>query len=136
MDDTLRQLDRHPQLSISIRQGTEHFGDGLVTVTARGDGLVVVDRRRAGTPSRVEAKLPPERIRDLGRALADHRLTAPRRSSLPREPGDSPLVLRVEGGPRPFQADLWYGDRYQDRDLDAIIRLADGLVQELAPATR
>lgn len=134
MDDSLRQLDQHPRLSISIRQGTEHFRDGQVTITVRGDGLIAADRLRAGTPSHVEQRLPPERIRELGRALADHRLTAARTSKLPREPGDSPLVLRVEGGARPFQADLWYGDRYQDRDLDAIIRLADGLVKELEPA--
>lgn len=136
MDDSLRQLDQHPRLAVSIRQGTEHFRDGVVTVTIRGDGLVVVDRLRAGTPSRVEQRLPPERVRDLGRALAEHRVTAARTSKLPREPGDTPLVLRVDGGARPFQAEVWYGDRYQDRDLDALIRLADALVTEVAPPAR
>lgn len=132
MDDSLRQLDQHPRLAISIRQGTEHFRDGQVTVTVHGDGKVVVDRLRAGQPSRQEKQLSPERVRELGKTLAEHRVAAPRKTTLPREPGDTPLVLRVEGTARPFQADLWYGDRYQDKDLDALIRLADALVREVA----
>lgn len=133
MDDPLRNLDQYPGVAITIRQGTEHFRNGLVTLTIHGDGKVEVDQLRAGQAAHYEKQLPPDRIRDIGRQLAEHRVSAPRTTSLPRQPGDTPLVLRVEGaGPAPFQADLWYGDRYKDSDLDAIIRLADALVKEVS----
>jgi hypothetical protein len=135
MDDPLRTLDQHPGIAISIRQGTEHFRNGLVTLIIHGNGTVGVDQLRAGKAAHYEKQLPPDRIRDLGRQLAEHRVSAPRKTSLPRQPGDTPLVLRVEGaGPAPFQADVWYGDRYKDSDLDAIIRLADTLVNEVGGA--
>lgn len=130
MTDPLRALDRHPALTITIRQGTEHFADGVVTLTVRGDGAVTVEQRRGGQAHRHGLQLDAARVAAIGGALADHRLTAPRTTSLPREPGDTRLILRVDGGATPFEASLWYGDRYQDRDLDAIIRLADGLVHE------
>jgi hypothetical protein len=132
-DDALRTLDQHPGVAISIRQGTEHFRNGLVTLIVRGDGAVAVDQLRSGQTAHYEKQLSPDRIRDIGGQLAEHHLSAPRTTSLPRQPDDTPLVLRVEGAePAPFQADLWYGDRYKDSDLDAIIRLADALVNEVS----
>jgi hypothetical protein len=133
MDDPLRSLDQHPGAAITIQQGTEHFRYGLITLVIRGGGAVEVDQLRSGAATHYAKPVPAARIAELGRTLAEHRLSAPRTTSLPRQPGDSPLVLRVEGlGAAPFQADLWYGDRYKDRDLDAIIRLADALVDEVS----
>ena len=65
----------------------------------------------------------------LGRALADHQFTAPRTSTLPRDPGDTRLVLQLSGSGVPaFETAIWYADRFKDRDLDAILRLADDLL--------
>jgi hypothetical protein len=129
MDDPLRAFDRHPTATVTIRFGTEHFGNGEITLTVRGDGAVSVDQRAAGTVTHHSAQLDGARIVALGGALADHQFTAPRTSTLPRNPGDTRLVLRLSGsGVRRFETTIWYADRFADRDLDAILRAADDLL--------
>lgn len=129
MDDSIRALDRHPTAAITIRYGTEHFGRGQVTLTIRGDGAVAVEQRLAGTLASFAAHLDAPRVAELGKALAEHHFTRPRTSTLPREPGDTPLVLRLSGPDVPaFEATIWYADRYKDRDLDAILRLTDDVL--------
>jgi hypothetical protein len=129
MDDPLRALDRHPAAAISIRYGTEHFGNGQITLTIRGDGAVSVEQRFAGNVATFAAQLEPGRVAELGRALADHHFTRPRTSTLPREPGDTQLVLRLSGPDVPaFEATIWFADRYKDRDLDAILVLVEDVL--------
>jgi hypothetical protein len=132
MDDALRSLDRRPEITITVQQGTEHWKQGLITLTVHGGGQAIVEQRRAGETTRREATLAPARIAAIGAALAARRFTAARTTTTPREPGDTPLILRVEGaGGAPFEASLWAADRYQDRDLDAILKLADGVIHEV-----
>jgi len=132
MDRLLRDFIHHPSASVSIQQGTEHFDDGVITLVVRGDGTATVEQLRAGTKQRFTKSLAADRIAAVGTALAEHHVTRARTSKLPRSPGDTPLVLRVDGDSgAAFRADLWYGDRYTDRDLDAILRLADVLVHEI-----
>jgi len=129
MEDPLRAFDHHPAAMVTIRFGTEHFGNGEVTLAIRGDGAVSVDQRTANGLTHYDAKLAATRVAALGRALADHRFTAPRTSTLPREPGDSPLVLRLSGDGAPtFEATIWYADRFKDPDLDAILRATDDIL--------
>jgi hypothetical protein len=129
MDDPLRNLDRHPAAAITIRFGTEHFGNGEITLAVRGDGSVTVDQRAAGKVTHYNAQLDSARIVALGRTLTDHRFTAPRTSTLPREPGDTQLVLRLSGpGVPAFETTIWHADRFKDRDLDAILRAADDVL--------
>jgi hypothetical protein len=129
MDDPLRGFDRRPTDTVTIRFGTEHFGNGEITLAVRGDGAVSVDKRAAGAVTHYSAKLDAARLVALGRLLADHRFTAPRTSTLPRQPGDTPLVLRLSGSGVPaFETTIWYADRFADRDLDAILRAADDLL--------
>jgi hypothetical protein len=132
MDDLVRHLDRHPAVTITIQQGTEHFDDGVITLAVRGDGTATVDQLRSGKSQRYSSRLAADRLASFGAELADHQLTRARTTTLPRQPGDTPLVLRVDGEGTPFRADLWYGDRYQDRDLDQIIRVADAVVHEVS----
>lgn len=132
MEDPLRAFDRNPDAVVTIRYGTEHFANGVITLRLHGDGKAEVEQLRAGQTTRDELHLPAARIAALGGALADHKLTAPRTTTLPREPGDTELLLRLDRAGAPvFNADLWYGDRYQDRDLDAVIRLADEVIHEV-----
>jgi hypothetical protein len=129
MDDPLRAFDRHPTAMVTIRFGTEHFGNGEITLAVRGDGAVSVDQRAAGAVTHYSAQLDAGRTIALGRALADHQFTAPRTSTLPRDPGDTRLVLQLSGSGVPaFETAIWYADRFKDRDLDAILRLADDLL--------
>jgi hypothetical protein len=127
--DPLRAFDRHPTATVTIRYGTEHFGKGEVTLAVRGDGAVRVDQRIAGAVNHHEAQLDGARVAALGRTLAEHHFTSPRTSSLPREPGDTPLVLRLSGAGTPaFETTIWYADRFKDRDLDAILRVTDDVL--------
>ncbi len=129
MDDPLRAFDRHPTATVTIRFGTEYFGKGEVTLAVRGDRAVSVEQRAAGAVTRYSAQLDGARIVALGRVLGDHRFTAPRTSTLPRNPGDTRLVLRLSGAGVPaFETTIWYGDRFADRDLDAILRAADDVL--------
>lgn len=133
MDDLLHALDRHADVAVVIRQGTEHFDDGLITLAVRGDGSATIEQLVNGATQRYAAKLDAARLATLGNTLAAHRFTAPRRTTLPREPGDTQLVLRVDRGGTPaFQAELWDADRYKDADLDAILRVADALIHEVS----
>lgn len=131
MEAELRALDRHPELTVTIRSGTEHFRGGQITVTLRGDGSTTVEQLQAGQRTEYQARLPPARVAQVGTTLADHHFTASRKSKLPREPGDTPLILSLSRGETPiFQANLWHGDRYTVADLDAILVLYGNLMFE------
>jgi hypothetical protein len=133
MDPELRTLDLHPELTVSVRWGVEHFRGGQFTVRADGDGAATVEHRRAGTLTEYRAHLTAARVAQVGMALAKHRFSAPRRSKLPREPDDSQLILILARKGTPlFQADLWTGDCWNDADLNAILDLAIDLVFEIS----
>ena len=129
MDDPLRAFDRHPTATVTIQFGTEHFGNGQITLALRGDGAVSVEQRVAGAVNHYSATLDGPRIAEVGRTLSEHRFTQPRTSTLPRNPGDSQLVLRLSrDGVPAFAATIWYADRFTDRDLDAILRVVDDVL--------
>jgi hypothetical protein len=131
MDAALRALDRHPELAVTVRLGTEYFRDGRIAVTVHGDGATTVEQLRSGTLTEYRAQLAAARVAEVGVALAERRFTEPRTSKLPRDPGDTPLRLALaRGGTLLFQVDLWYGDRYTDANLNAIVELAENLVFE------
>ncbi len=133
MDDLLHALDRHPDVAVVILQGTEHFEDGLITLTIRGDGTATVEQLVSGKTQRYTAKIDAARIATLGNTLAAHRFTEARATTLPRAPGDTQLVLRVDRAGAPaFQVQLWDADRYKDADLDAILRTADAWIHEVS----
>lgn len=126
MSDPVRALADDAAATLTIQQGTEHFDDGRITLTIDGAGAVRVEQQRAGATQRYQGQLDRAALTALAEALASHHFTQARRTSLPREPGDTPVALRfARPGSAPFVAELWNADRYRDRDLDAILRLAD-----------
>jgi hypothetical protein len=132
MEDTLRALDRIPDALVMIRYGTEHFANGLITLRIYSDGRAEVEQLSAGAKTIDELRLPPERIAALGRQLAEHGFTARRTSKLPREPGDTELLLELRrGGAVQAASQIWYADRYKDRELDAIMKLVEALIHEV-----
>jgi hypothetical protein len=133
MDDLLHALDRHADVAVTVRQGTEHFDNGLITLVVRGDGSAIVEQLASGAKQVYTAKLDATHLAALGSTLTAHRFTAVRTTTLPRKPGDTQLVLRLDrGGTQLFQAELWDADRYKDADLDAILRTADALIHEVS----
>lgn len=129
MEDPLRAFDRHPAATATIQFGTEHFGNGQITLVVRGDGAVSVDQRAASGLTQYTAKLDGAHVAAVGRALANHKFTAPRTSTMPRNPGDTQLVLRLSGAGVPaFETTIWYADRFKDQDLDAIMGIVEDLL--------
>jgi hypothetical protein len=91
-----------------------------------------VVRKRSGALENFEKRLDVARVGEIGRALARHRFTAPRRSTLPRPPDDHPVTLALSrGGSTVFKVEIYSGDRHQDADLDALLDIGGSLIFEL-----
>lgn len=128
----VRRLHEHRDVTVSMTTGTEHFGKGLVELSIRGDGTVTVDNRAAGKQRSFTGKLTADELAALGPELAAAGFTTLRSPGPPRQPGDTPVVLRVvQGGKELYRGDLWYGDRYQMPGLDRIIKRHDAIVTRL-----
>jgi hypothetical protein len=128
-------LDGDPESAVQISVGTQHFRDGLVTLTIRGDGRVTVVRLRASGEDRHESTLGDEELRMLSAELDAVDLAELRPSGGMRQPGDVPVeVLLVKDGRKVHEQQLWYGDRYTDPSLDRLIRRFDELVDEVETA--
>lgn len=128
----VRHLHEHPDVTLRVTTGTEHFGKGLVELAIRGNGTVTIDNRAAGKSRSYTGRLAPDELRALGPELAAAGFTTLHSPGPPREPGDTPVVLEVEqGGAERYRAELWYGDRYQLPGLDRIIKQNDAIVTKL-----
>lgn len=124
-----------PESLVQISVGTQHFGDGLVTLTIRGDGRVTVVRLQASRESRHESMLDDEKLRCLAAELDAVGLAGLRPSGGMRQPGDVPVgVSLAKDGRSVHEQQLWYGDRYTDAGLARLIRAFDELVDEVESA--
>lgn len=132
-NDLLEQLSAHPDLQILVQTGTQHWAAGEVSLTVRGDGSVEVLQRQASSTKTFHGKLTKAETDELGLLLHQHHFTAPRTSTLPRQPGDTPLLLALrQGGKSLFDADLWEADRDSDPDLEAILRATEQLLYRVS----
>jgi hypothetical protein len=129
----LLQVSAHPSLEILIRIGTQHWQAGELTLVVHGSGSVEVTQRQAAATTSFGGVLPKADLDALGRELGAHRFTAARTSVLPREPGDTPVVLTLRhDGEVTFEAQIWNADRDVDADLDAILRAAERLIYRVS----
>ena len=70
MSDLLQSLAQHPEVTVSIAMGIEHWKTGLTTLTMRGDGEVKVLNQRAGKETVYTGHLSAQRVQEFGAALA------------------------------------------------------------------
>jgi hypothetical protein len=132
---TLAGLASDPELAIQISMGTQHFRDGLVTLTLRGDGHATVVRRLADGEERHESELSAEERQSLADEFDSIDLTGLRATEGERKPGDTPVnVLVVRDGKTVSDQHLWFGDRYTDKGLDRLVRRFDEVVGRLEAA--
>ena len=94
--DVIRGLPDDPDLSVEITTGTEHFHNGAITLTVRGDGAVTVQQRRAGEQREYRGRLTRERMRGLADELAADELGELADSGGDRIPDDFPVAIRIE----------------------------------------
>ncbi len=132
IEQLVRGLNEHHDVTISVTTGTEHFGKGLVELSIRGDGSVTVSNRASGKEQSFTGKLDTAELAALGPELAAAGFTTLRTPGPPRSPGDTPVVLAVaQGGQERYRAELWYADRYKMPGLDRIIKRHDAIVTKL-----
>ena len=133
MSESLRTFSAHPALAVVFVLGTEHFDNGQFTLRVSGDGTAKLTQRRSGTTEEFEKSLDPAAVNQLGAVLAENDFTAARPSTLPREPGDTPVVLELfDGDNSQFRAEIWEADRYDDKQLAAILSAAEEIIVSVA----
>jgi hypothetical protein len=134
--DVLRGLPDDPDLSVEITTGTEHFHNGAITLTVRGDGAVSVRQRRSGEEREYRGRLDAERMRSLADELAADALGELTDSGGDRIPDDFPVAIRIErGGELLHATSIRASDRWKDERLNRVVRLYDALVAELTDDT-
>jgi hypothetical protein len=129
--DVLGDLSAHPDATVALSIGTEHFGAGLITLTLHGDGRIGVLNRSRGEERHFDLPADPARATELARELAALDLVELRAAEDPRPPGDVPIDVRVDlGGETLHHTELWHGDRWKDPRIDQLVRRFDALVEE------
>jgi hypothetical protein len=130
--DVIRGLPDDPDLSVEITTGTEHFRNGAIALTVRGDGAVSVQQRRSGGEREYRGRLDAERMRRLADELAADELGELADSGGDREPDDLPITIRIErAGELLHAASIRDSDRWKDERLNRVVRRYDALVAEL-----
>jgi hypothetical protein len=130
--DVIRGLPDDPDLSVEITTGTEHFRNGAIALTVRGDGAVSVLQRRSGEEREYSGRLDAERMRRLADELAADELGELADSGGDRIPDDFPVAIRIErAGELLHAASIRESDRWKDERLNRLVRRYDALVEEL-----
>ena len=127
--DLLQRLAEHPDVTVEIASGIEHWERGEVVLSVSGDGEASVLNRRAGREQRFAGRLDAAAVGELGAALAG--LELPGRSGA-TEPDDVPVKVAVRrDGTTLEQGEAWYSRRWEDPRLDDLLRRCDALVEQL-----
>lgn len=130
--ELLEQLPSHDDVAVSVRIGIEHWDTGEITLTLHGSGEATVLQRVAGKENRFTGQVDDERLGRIGADLARQGFTSIRAREGDRMPDDVPVIFEIErNGERLHHAELWHGDRYQDKALDSILDQVDALISEL-----
>ena len=131
-DEVLEDFAAHPDASVTIGAGTEHWERGETTLTIHGDGRAEVHNRASGAERQFEGRLDPPRVAELGRDLVRLGLTSLQPHPGDRRPGDVPVWVAVErAGETLHESTLWHGDRYEDSGLDGVLQRYQRIVEEL-----
>ena len=119
-------LGDHPDLTVAVTTGTEHWRVGEIALVVRADGSVDVLNRRAGKQQRFSGQVDREAVDALGSELAG--LELPGRGG-PSEPDETPVKIAVRRDDEVLSAgEAWDGRRHEDARLDGLLRRCDEIV--------
>jgi hypothetical protein len=125
----LDRLDGHADAAIEITTGVEHFRKGLVVLSVGGDGRFVIVNRRAGNETRQDGKLDAAALREFAADVAAGGIARLEARPGPRQPGDSPVVIKVlKDGRVVLEKRLWDADRWEDKGLERVLARYDQVV--------
>lgn len=129
--DLLAHLADHPDVVVEVATGIEHFQKGRVLLAIHGDGKAEIVNVMAGKERRFAHRLTAAEVKALGAEFAKAGFTTLRSRPGAREPGDSPVILRLlQGGKPAYEASLWYADRYDLPGLETILARYETIVTE------
>jgi hypothetical protein len=130
--EALEDLAAHPDVTVTIGAGTEHWERGATTLKVHGDGRAEVHNRAYGEERELDGRLDAPRVAELGRDLVRLGLTSLRPHPGERQPGDVPVWIAVDRADETLhEATLWHGDRFVDPGLDGVLERYQRLVEEL-----
>lgn len=128
----LAELAKQPGVAISLAIGTEHFREGLITLTVASDGKVRVEQLRSGETRRFDATWTAAEVTAFGKGLVDDGIGDIAVIPGPRNPGDVPLDLSLsKDGASIWHMDVWHGDRYKSPAVDKVLNRLDATVRAL-----
>lgn len=129
--DALATVPGDPAAAVVLVVGIEHREDGQYTLRVAGDGQVSLHNRQAGKSREWTARWDGARVEAFVDEMRQNGFLTVKPPSGQRQPGDVPLVLRVDG-PRPYEVRLWEADRYALPGVDRIVTRLDALTKELS----
>jgi hypothetical protein len=128
--DVPQPLADHPDLTVEVTTGTEHWRVGEIALVVGGDGSVDVLNRRAGREQRFSGQLERDAVDALGGDLAG--LELPGRGG-PSEPDEAAVKVAVRRDGAVLSAgEAWDGRRYEDGRLDGLLRRCDAIVADVS----
>lgn len=131
MNKLLESLIEHPDVSIAITMGEEHWSNGETTLVIQGDGSLKISNLRSGETKSYEGELDHSRLQAVGKSLAQADIGLLRPSDELREPDDMPVTVKIFlGDLELLNQELWEGDRFTDANLNSVIMLFEKLVSE------
>jgi hypothetical protein len=137
MQDTLHNLSSHPDTTVSIKLGTEHWREGLTTLSLQGNGQLTLHNLRSGNTTKLTAQWDKTKVDATAQMLAQNDFLNLKTIEQPRQPGDVPVILSLsQDGNVVYEQKLWHGDRYDLPKLDLIIKFFDGVVHEMTGGQR
>lgn len=132
VEDLLRSLSKHRDVTVTIASGLEHWRHGETTVAVRGDGSVAVRHRRRGREEGFDGSLDASAVAELGAALADLEREPPPPAG-EREPDDVAVAISVSrDGESLVERRIWYGDRFDHQGVDRLLRRYESIASEVS----
>ncbi len=127
----LADFAEHPELTVSVTLGTEHWSYGQTKLTVHGSGTVEVDNRRSGHHRQYRGRLGPAELAAFGDELAELGLTTLASDRTRYEMGEATVTIELRDGDTVLHhADLPADDRFSSDGLYRLVRAYDTLVSK------
>ena len=120
--DLLSAFGDDPSLAVEVAVGHEGWRYGEIMLAVGAKAVVDVRQMRSGEEREWQAPVEPDRVRALGRRLAELGLDTLAPPSVVRDPDDDPVRVTVRRhGAAVQETRFRYSQRFDDPRLDAVL---------------